>query len=350
MGTPNALSTSMPLLTESPAGLYCPAGDFYIDPWQPVPRAVITHAHGDHARQGSKSYLAAKEGDAILRLRLGSECEYQFVEYGERINCNSVQLSLHPAGHMTGSSQVRIEHRGEVVVFTGDYKLQSDPTCRAFEPLKSHTFITESTFGMPIYRWRPNEEMFAEVNDWWRANQALGKCSVLFAYTVGKSQRLIASVDSSIGPMFGHGAILQACSAYRKCGVQLPALGNIFDADKKYDWSQALVIAPPSARGSTWLRRFGDVSLGQASGWMRVRGIRRRRAIDRGFIISDHVDWAGLLDTIKATEAQSVWVTHGYTRQVVAHLKQQGYDAREVQTQYRGEEEETETAPEEEAS
>ena len=327
----------MPLLTETKNGLYCEAGDFYVDPWNPVPRAVVTHAHADHARWGCKSYLAAKTGEHIFRMRLGDKADFQFADFGEKVSINGVNVSLHPAGHMTGSAQIRIEHQGEVIVASGDYKLESDATCQTFEPVKCHTFITESTFGLPIYRWQNPDEVFQDINAWWRENQANGRASILFGYTVGKAQRLLSSVDASTGPIFGHGAILKACEAYRKCGVTLPDLNNVMEVDKGHDWSQALVVAPPSARGSTWLRRFGNVSMAMASGWMRIRGVRRRRVVDRGFVISDHVDWLGLMEAIKSTEAENIWVTHGYTRQVVEHLTKNGYNAREVVTQFRGE-------------
>jgi putative mRNA 3-end processing factor len=333
--------STVAVISETEFGLYCEAGDFYVDPWRPVERAIVTHAHSDHARWGSKKYLAARAGEHILRMRLGNAATYRFVDYGEATDISGVKVSLHPAGHMTGSSQVRIEHRGEITVVSGDYKLQSDPTCQTFEPVKCHIFVTESTFGMPIYQWADPLEVFEEINQWWRENQAKGKCSVLFGYTVGKAQRLISGVDASIGPIFGHGAILNACLAYEKCGVDLPSLQNVMSVGKKFDYSKSLVIAPPSARGSTWLRRFGNVSLAMASGWMQVRGIRRRRAVDRGFIISDHVDWPDLLTAIDASGAESVWVTHGYTRQVSEYLKKQGLNARVVETQFRGELEES---------
>jgi len=327
----------MTLLTETSKGLYCPAGDFYIDPWQAVPHAIVTHAHADHARWGCDNYLAAKSGEAILRMRLGDQADFHFVDYGETIDMTGVKVSLHPAGHMTGSAQVRIEHRGEIVVVSGDYKLQPDSTCHAFEPVKCHTFVTESTFGLPIYQWQEPAVVFGEINQWWRNNQANGTTSILFGYSVGKAQRLLSGVDATIGPIFAHGAILKSCEAYRACGVELPELLNPASVDKRHDFSPSLVIAPPSARGNTWLRRFGDVSMAMASGWMQVRGIRRRRVVDRGFIISDHADWPDLLTAIAATEASSVWVTHGYTRQVVEYLKKNGLDAKEVQTQFRGE-------------
>ncbi|MEJ2517439.1 MAG: ligase-associated DNA damage response exonuclease [Methyloceanibacter sp.] len=325
------------LLKLTSRGLYCDAGDFYIDPWAPVERAVVTHAHSDHARSGHKKYLAAKEGEHIFRLRLGGEPEFDFVEFGERRHLNGVTLSLHPAGHMTGSAQVRIERRGEVCVVSGDYKLQSDPTTRMFEPIRCETFVTESTFGLPIFQWQPSDSVFGEINAWWSANKAVGKPTVLYGYSVGKAQRLLASVDPDIGPIFGHGAIINACAAYRACGVSLPEVRSVQSAASKYNLRGALVVAPPSAHGTPWIRRFDNAATGMASGWMRVRGIRRRRAMDRGFTISDHVDWLGMLDTIRATEAGRVWVTHGYTSQVVDYLRQLGYDAKELITQFRGE-------------
>lgn len=270
-------------------------------------------------------------------MRLGQQSEFDFLKFGEPVSVNGVKVSLHPAGHMTGSAQIRIEHRGEIVVVSGDYKLQPDPTCTAFEPVHCHTFVTETTFGLPIYQWEPPEQVFADINRWWKTNQENGSCSVLFGYSVGKAQRLLAGIDRGLGPIFGHGAILRSCVAYRDCGVDLPELKNVMSVDRKHDFSKSLVVAPPSARGSTWLRRFGKVSMAMASGWMQVRGIRRRRVVDRGFIISDHVDWPGLLTAIEATECESVWVTHGYTRQTSRYLQSQGYQTREIETRFRGE-------------
>jgi putative mRNA 3-end processing factor len=340
----------MPILRETPQGLYCDAGDFYVDPWRPVPRAVVTHAHSDHARSGCGSYLAARSGAAILQMRLGPDARISLVDLGETQAIGAARVSLHPAGHITGAAQVRIEVAGEVCVVSGDYKLQDDPTCPPFEPIRCHTFVTESTFGLPIYRWDPPADVFAGVNQWWRSNQSEGKTSVLFGYTVGKAQRLLASVDSSIGPIFAHGAVINACRAYRACGVKLPPVHSVLEAQPKFDWSQALVVAPPSALGTTWLRRFGDVSTGLASGWMRVRGIRRRRAVDRGFVLSDHVDWQDLMSAIAATEAEQIWVTHGYTSQVVRTLQSRGLDARTVATQFTGESAEVEVASADEAA
>lgn len=324
----------MALLTNTDAGLYCAAGDFYVDPWHAVEHAVVTHAHADHARPGCGNYLAAKEGDAVLRSRLSAEVKFQFVNFGESIQRNGVRISLHPAGHIRGSAQVRIEHQGEVCVVSGDYKLDADPTTSSFEPEKCHTFVTESTFGLPIYRWPAPGDVVAEIHDWWTENQTAGRASILFAYAVGKAQRLLACLDTAIGPLFAHGAILKACQAYRHSGCPLPKVGNVLEQDRGYDWSNAMVLAPPSVRGSTWLRRFGNVSLATASGWMRVRGVRRRRALDRGFIFSDHADWRGLNQAIAATQAENVWITHGYTAQLRDYLLERKISSEVVATQF----------------
>jgi putative mRNA 3-end processing factor len=317
-------------------GLHCPAGNFYIDPWRPVARAVITHAHADHARPGSRAYMASRAGERVLRARMGDDAVIQTAEYGEVVEINGVRVSLHPAGHILGSAQVRVEYRGEVWVVSGDYKVGLDATCAPFAPVRCHTFITESTFGLPLYRWRPQAEIFDQINAWWRANQAVGKASLLFAYALGKAQRLLAGVDPSIGPIFTHGAVERLVAEYRASGVALPPT-SYAAVDRRADWSQALVIAPPSALGTPWMRRFGNLSTGFASGWMQVRGTRRRKAVDRGFTLSDHADWPGLLDTIAATGAERVWVTHGYSAVLARWLGEQGLDAAVVQTQFEGE-------------
>jgi putative mRNA 3-end processing factor len=327
----------MPLLTLTARGLYCEAGDFFIDPWEPADRAVITHAHGDHATWGSRAYLSSTPGVGVLRARLEPGAQITGVPYGEPVTLNGVTVSLHPAGHILGSSQVRIEHQGEVWVVSGDYKTDPDPTCTPFEPIRCHTFVTESTFGLPIYRWPPQAEVFGEINAWWRANAAVGKVSLLFGYTLGKAQRLIAGLDPSIGPILTHGAVERIAAEYRKAGVMLPPTRYAGTAERKTDSSGAIVIAPPYASASLWARRFGTRSTGFASGWMLVRGARRRRSLDRGFALSDHVDWPSLLAAIEATGAGEVWVTHGYTGPVVRWLTERGIDARAVQTRFEGE-------------
>jgi len=326
------------LLRITERGLYCEAGDFYVDPWMPVPRAVITHAHGDHARWGSERYLGAREGERVMRTRLGADAHIRAVDWGEAVDVNGVRISLHPAGHILGSAQVRVEHRGEVWVVSGDYKTEPDRTCTAFEPVRCHTFITESTFGLPIYRWAPQAEVFAEIDAWWRANQEAGKASILYAYALGKAQRLLAGVDPSVGPIYEHGAVARLSDDYRATGVPLPPTHYAGAQARGFDWSPALIVAPPSAHGTPWMRKFGAVSTAFASGWMRVRGQRRRRSVDRGFVLSDHVDWPALLEAIDSTGAERVWVTHGYREPVVRWLQGRGLEAQAVASRWEGEE------------
>jgi putative mRNA 3-end processing factor len=319
-------------------GLYCEAGDFYVDPWGAVDRAVITHAHGDHARYGSRSYLAAREGERVLRTRLGADADLTSVDWGETTSLNGVQVSLHPAGHILGSAQVRMEHRGEVWVVSGDYKTEPDPTCSAFEPVRCHCFITESTFGLPIYRWQSRQRLFDEIKDWWRGNRDAGRASLLLAYALGKAQRILAGLaDSDIGPIYTHGAVERLTRDYRDAGVRLAPTTYATAMPRGHNFAGSLILAPPSAGGSTWLRRFGDYSHAFASGWMQIRGTRRGRSLDRGFALSDHADWPALLDTINATGAEQVWVTHGYREPVVRYLKEKGIDARAIASSWEGE-------------
>ncbi len=316
-----------PVLLPTDRGLYCPEGDFHIDPWRPVERAVITHAHSDHARWGMGRYLGSKEGEGVLRRRVGWDAKIDTLEYGESVRINGAKVSLHPAGHILGSAQVRVEVDGEVAVVSGDYKTEPDPTCTPFEPVPCHLFVTESTFGLPIYHWPSPESLKAEMNEWWRANQAAGRASILLGYALGKSQRALAALDPSIGPIVLHGALVGLTQDYRDAGIALPDTLKVSDMEKGYDWSQAVILAPPSAHGTTWTRKFGDHSAAFLSGWMAIRGARRRRAVDRGFVMSDHVDWPSLLGAIGATGAERVWVTHGYVNVVVRYLREQGLDA-----------------------
>lgn len=333
------------LVTLTDDGLYCPAGGFHIDPWNPVPRAVVTHAHADHARWGCGRYLAAEPGKHLLRTRLGEQADIATVPHGEVVGQNGVRVSFHPAGHVLGSAQVRLEHRGEVWVVTGDYKLDPDPTCRPFEHVRCHTFITESTFGLPIYRWDTPEALFAGVNAWWAANKSAGKCSIIYAYSLGKAQRVMAGVDASIGPIYTHGAVEKVTRAYRLSGVELPPttpVGEVAAAHgkgKQKPWPGSLVIAPPSAAGSTWVRKFEPASEAIASGWMRVRGARRRKAVDRGFVLSDHADWPGLLTAVRESGASRVLATHGFAGVLARHLREGGLDAGVIATRYGDEEE-----------
>ncbi len=337
------------LIITTAAGLYCPAGDFYIDPWRPVTRAVITHAHGDHASRGHAAYLAAAPGAGILKSRLG-DIDLQTLAYGETVAMNGANVSFHPAGHVLGSAQVRIEVAGEIWCVSGDYKLEQDITCTPFESVRCHTFITESTFGLPIYRWRAQRDIFADINAWWQANAQRNRTSLLLAYAFGKAQRILAGVDSSIGPIFCHGAVEPLNRVYRDAGVPLPETARVSDVRDKSLLSTALVIAPPSAQSTPWLRRFSDFSDAFASGWMQLRGARRRRAVDRGFVLSDHADWPSLQQAIEATGAERVIVTHGYVAPVVRWLTEHGYHAGAFETRYGGEQDESEEADDAEAA
>jgi putative mRNA 3-end processing factor len=323
-------------------GLFCPAGSFYIDPWRPVERAVITHAHADHARPGHARYLAVADCEQVLRTRLG-DITLQVVAYGESIDINGVKVSLHPAGHVLGSAQVRIEYAGEVWVVSGDYKLEADPTCAPFEAVRCHAFVTESTFALPIYRWAPPRTVFADINAWWDANAREGRASVLYGYAFGKAQRMLAGVDAGIGPIVCHGAVENLNQAYRATGVALPHTARVTEVTPN-DLKRALVVAPPSAQGTPWLKRFGKYSDAFASGWMQLRGARRRRGVDRGFVLSDHADWPGLMQAIEATGAQRVIATHGYSNILVRWLQQRGMQASTFDTEFGNEDA---TAPQE---
>lgn len=332
------MSQSSDLLRATDRGLYCEAGDFYIDPWLPVDRAFVTHAHGDHARWGSHSYACAAEGERVLRTRLGADAPITTYGWGESIVINGVRLSFHPAGHILGSAQIRVEHRGETWVVSGDYKTEPDPTCTPFEPVRCNVFVTESTFGLPIYRWTPQSETFADIASWWRSNREAGRASVVFAYALGKAQRLLAGLAGiAEGPFYTHGAVERLNRDYRDAGVHLPPTTYAAALPRGHDWSDGLIVAPPSAAGSLWLRRFGGPSTAFASGWMRVRGARRRRSVDRGFVLSDHVDWPALMSAIDATGAERVLVTHGYRDPVVRALRERGLRADSVTSRWEGE-------------
>ncbi|MEF8834514.1 MAG: ligase-associated DNA damage response exonuclease [Halofilum sp. (in: g-proteobacteria)] len=320
-------------------GLYCPPADWYIDPWRAVARALVTHAHGDHARPGSTRYIAARPARTLLERRLPNAA-IDYVDYGETLQLGDARISLHPAGHVLGSAQVRVESNGRVAVVSGDYKRQPDPTCTPFEVVPCDTFVTEATFALPAYRWRPASEVAAELAAWYHANRHAGRCTVVFCYALGKAQRLLAELAPWLdGPVYLHGALRPLVEAYREAGVALPETAPVNDRARG-DWRGQLVFAVPSAAGSTWMRRFGDCRTAAASGWMRVRGNRRRRGYDRGFVLSDHVDWPGLLRTIDDTGCSRVLATHGRTDVLVRYLQEvRGLEAAPLDTLW-GEEDE----------
>ena len=328
----------MSLLIFNDKGIYCPQADVYIDPWRPVDKAIITHAHADHARPGHRSYVAHKESLPIMKHRLGPEIVASGLEYGEKLLRNGVTFSLHPAGHITGSAQVRIEFKGEVWVVSGDFKLQHDPWAEAFEPVKCHHFITESTFGLPVYRWPDPEDVFQEIIQWWRVNAEEGKVSVLGAYSLGKAQRLIAGLANGPGRIYTHGAVENSNEVLRGQGIPIPATYKIEEDTTRADLAGALVICPPAALGTPWMRKLGKTSKGFCSGWMLLRGARRRRAADRGFVLSDHADWEGLNSAVIGTGAENIYVTHGYKDVFARWLHEEhGLNALVVDTLFEGE-------------
>ena len=325
-----------PVLTFTDKGIYCPAGDFYIDPWRPVERALITHGHADHARPGHTRYLSTDLAAPVIRHRLG-DIHLETTSYGSQVKLRGATVSFHPAGHVPGSAQIRVEVGGEVWVASGDYKTEDDGLSTPFEPVKCHAFITESTFGLPVFRWAAQSTVKTQINDWWRNAVADGKTPMLGAYALGKAQRLLRLLDPEIGPILTHGAVENTNAVLRAQGISLPETVPVKPETKITDHPGALVLATPSAFGSTWARKFGRVSTGFASGWMQLRGVRRRRAADRGFVISDHADWDGLNTAIAETGAENIYVTHGYTDIFTRWLNEQGLNAAVVPTEFEGE-------------
>ncbi|MEO9480943.1 MAG: ligase-associated DNA damage response exonuclease [Maribacter dokdonensis] len=329
-----------PLLQFTNNGIYCEKANVYLDPWKPVDHAIISHGHADHSRYGHKKYITHHRNVPIIQHRLG-EINVTGKEWGEIFTVNNVKFSLHPAGHIIGSSQIRVEHKDEVWVFTGDYKTENDGISTPYEPIKCNTFITECTFGLPAFKWTPQEEVLENINKWWAENRAEGKTSILFGYSLGKAQRLLKYLDTDIGEIYTHGAIENMTQVLRPL-VDFPKTTLITRDTKKEQLLGNIVLAPPSAHGSTWIRKMVPYVTASASGWMTFRGARRRRAIDKGFVLSDHCDWPGLLESIEATGAKKIICTHGYTDIFSKYLREQGYDARTEATQYG--EEETEAA------
>ena len=329
----------IPLLAFNDKGIYCHQADVYLDPWRPVTNAIITHGHADHSRWGHKNYITHHTNVPIIKHRLG-DINVTGKDWNETFTINGVKFSLHPAGHIIGSAQIRVEYKGEVWVFTGDYKTEDDGISVPYEPVKCHTFITENTFGLPAFNWIPQAEVMTDINNWWAENKAEGKTSILFGYTLGKAQRLLKYLDTSNGKIFTHGAVENMTNVLRPM-VDFPPTTLITRDTKKEEFPGNIVLAPPSAHGSIWIRKMTPFVTGSASGWMAFRGARRRRAIDKGFVLSDHCDWYGLLDSIKATGAEKIICTHGYSDVFSKYLREIGYDARTEHTQYEGDEGET---------
>jgi putative mRNA 3-end processing factor len=331
----------MAMIEFSDKGLFCSQGGFYIDPWKPVDKAIITHAHSDHARPGNKHYLCHQHSEALLKLRLG-DISVESLGWNDPILIHGVKVSLHPAGHIIGSAQVRLEYQDEVWVVSGDYKTEDDGISQAFEPVTCNTFITESTFGLPIYNWKPQEVIYRDIGQWILQSHEAGKIPVLIGYSLGKAQRLLRCVSEITDNIFVHGAIWNIQEALSQSGFDLPVVKRVMPDLSKDVYRNAVILAPPSADGTPWMKRFYPYSVATCSGWMQVRGNARRRNADASFVLSDHADWKGLLTAVQATGASKVYVTHGFQSAFSRYLDGMGISAAEVATQYGGEEEEEE--------
>lgn len=329
--------TNKGLLVHTALGLYCPKADVYLDPWKPVKKAILSHGHADHARWGSSSYLCTPTAAPVIKYRLG-EINLQTLPFGEEKLINGVSFSFHPAGHILGSAQIKVSYKGEIVVFSGDYKTANDGFSEAFEPVKCHTFITESTFGLPVYHWQDQKWVFNEMEEWCKNNRNNGHLSILYGYSLGKAQRILQGLPESIGPIFTHSTIEAVLNVMRNQGVSLKNTIPVNEHLTRADLLSGVIIAPPAVQNSNWLKKFEPIRNGVVSGWMALRGARRRRNADKGFVLSDHADWEGLNEAISLTGAENVFVTHGYTDILSKWLIDKGLNAHPLETNFEGDE------------
>ena len=329
--------TNKGLLVHTALGLYCPKADVYLDPWKPVKKAILSHGHADHARWGSSSYLCTPTAAPGIKYRLG-EINLETLPFGEEKLINGVSFSFHPAGHILGSAQIKVSYKGEMVVFSGDYKTANDGFSEAFEPVKCHTFITESTFGLPVYHWQDQKWVFNEMEEWCKNNRNNGQLSILYGYSLGKAQRILQGLPESVGPIFTHSTIEAVLNVMRNQGVSLKNTIPVNEHLTRADLLSGVIIAPPAAQNSNWLKKFEPIRNGVVSGWMALRGARRRRNADKGFVLSDHADWEGLNEAISLTGAENVFVTHGYTDILSKWLIDKGLNAHPLETNFEGDE------------
>ena len=329
--------TNKGLLVHTALGLYCPKADVYLDPWKPVKKAILTHGHADHARWGSSSYLCTPTAAPVIKYRLG-DINLETLPFGEEKLINGVSFLFHPAGHVLGSAQIKVSYKGEMVVFSGDYKTANDGFSEAFEPVKCHTFITESTFGLPVYHWQDQKWVFNEMEEWCKNNRNNGQLSILYGYSLGKAQRILQGLPESIGPIFTHSTIEAVLNVMRNQGVSLKNTIPVNEHLTRADLLSGVIIAPPAVQNSNWLKKFEPIRNGVVSGWMALRGARRRRNADKGFVLSDHADWEGLNEAISLTGAENVFVTHGYTDILSKWLIDKGLNAHPLETNFEGDE------------
>jgi putative mRNA 3-end processing factor len=325
------------LLVHTGLGLYCPKADVYLDPWKPVKKAILSHGHADHARWGSASYLCTPTAAPVIKYRLG-DINLETLPFGEEKLINGVSFSFHPAGHILGSAQIKVSYKGEIVVFSGDYKTANDGFSEAFEPVKCHTFITESTFGLPVYHWQDQKWVFNEMEEWCKNNRNNHHLSILYGYSLGKAQRILQGLPESVGPIFTHSTIEAVLNVMRNQGVSLKNTIPVNEHLTRADLLNGVIIAPPAVQNSNWLKKFEPIRNGVVSGWMALRGARRRRNADKGFVLSDHADWEGLNEAISLTGAENVFVTHGYTDILSKWLIDKGLNAQPLETNFEGDE------------
>ena len=325
------------LLVHTALGLYCPKADVYLDPWKPVKKAILSHGHADHARWGSSSYLCTPTAAPVIKYRLG-DINLETLPFGEEKLINGVSFSFHPAGHILGSAQIKVSYKGEIVVFSGDYKTANDGFSEAFEPVKCHTFITESTFGLPVYHWQDQKWVFNEMDEWCKNNRNNHHLSILYGYSLGKAQRILQGLPESVGPIFTHSTIEAVLNVMRNQGVSLKNTIPVNEHLTRADLLNGVIIAPPAVQNSNWLKKFEPIRNGVVSGWMALRGARRRRNADKGFVLSDHADWEGLNEAISLTGAENVFVTHGYTDILSKWLIDKGLNAQPLETNFEGDE------------
>ena len=329
--------TNKGLLVHTALGLYCPKADVYLDPWKPVKKAILSHGHADHARWGSSSYLCAPTAAPVIKYRLG-EINLETLPFGEEKLINGVSFSFHPAGHILGSAQIKVSYKDEIVVFSGDYKTANDGFSEAFEPVKCHTFITESTFGLPVYHWQDQKWVFNEMEEWCKNNRNNDQLSILYGYSLGKAQRILQGLPESVGPIFTHSTIEAVLNVMRNQGVSLKNTIPVNEHLTRAELLSGVIIAPPAVQNSNWLKKFEPIRNGVVSGWMALRGARRRRNADKGFVLSDHADWEGLNEAISLTGAENVFVTHGYTDILSKWLIDKGLNAHPLETNFEGDE------------
>lgn len=315
--------SSTTLLIYTSRGLYCPLADVYIDPHKPVQRALITHGHSDHAILGHRYYLSTPITAAINKFRLGNFIQVQTIEFGDPIYINQVKFSFHPAGHIPGSAQIRVEYQGEVWVVTGDYKTERDKVSGAFELIRCNTLITETTFALPIYQWKPQAIITKEILDWYQDNLRQGKSSVLLAYALGKSQRIIESIPTDI-PIYTHGTVHNTNEVIISAGLHLRPSTKVSSRVSKKDIQKGITVAPASVLNTPWIRSLQEPVTATASGWMALNNNRKKQAADYGFTLSDHVDWNALNEVVFSCGAEKIWLTHGYTTDYARWLESKG--------------------------